>query len=148
MAPTLRADLKRWDKNGDGWVNFEEYRPYFAHRLDRAYRTAQQKSEKPLPPLEITLPEEDKPPVIRAGKLPLGLPAWFEQLDTDKDAQIALYEWRTAGWPLDEFKKLDPNGDGFLEAAEILKLLATTDKDGARPYAYLLQKRVESPKSK
>jgi Ca2+-binding EF-hand superfamily protein len=144
MAPALRSELKRWDKNGDGWINLDEYRPYFAHRLDRIYRDAQQRSDKPLPVLELTLPEDERPMVIRAGKLPLGLPAWFEQLDTDHDGQIALSEWFKAGWPLEEFKKLDSNGDGLLEPGEILKLLAITERDGSRPYAYLMQKRIDT----
>lgn len=37
---------------------------------------------------------DKRPTVYRAGKLPeKGLPAWFVQLDTDQDGQVALYEW-------------------------------------------------------
>ena len=44
-----------------------------------------------------------------------------------------------AGWPLDEFPRLDSNDDGFLEPQEILKLLAFTNRTAARPFAYLMQ---------
>jgi EF hand len=143
IAPSMRTDLKRWDKNRDGWITLDEYRGYFAFRLDQLYGERQQKSESPLPPLEITIPpENEKPQVFRAARLPPGLPAWFTQLDTDKDGQIGLYEWRMAGGDLDEFSKLDLNDDGFLEPNEILRLLAMTERDGSRPFAYLLQKRV------
>jgi hypothetical protein len=142
MPPTLRADLKRWDRNQDGWINLEEYRPYFAQRLDRVYRRWQQRSEKPLPPLDIPQPAEERPSVARAGKLPLGLPAWFDQLDEDRDGQIALHEWRKAGWPLDEFQQLDINDDGFLEPREVLNRVNFTKPDGTRPFAYLFQKKL------
>lgn len=143
MAPALRKDLKRWDKNHDEWITLDEYRGYFALRLDKVYGEWQQKSERRLPPLEITLPEDsEKPSVIRPARLPTGLPAWFTQLDKDQDGQIGLYEWRVADWPLEEFKKVDLNDDGFLESSEVLRVLATVERDGSRPFAFLLQKRT------
>jgi len=149
MAPTLRAELKRWDRNEDRWIGPGEYLPYFAQRLDRAYREAQQRADKPFPPLEIRIVDEaQRLAVPRAGQLPLGLPAWFEQVDTDLDGQIALFEWRAAGWPLDDFTRIDSNDDGYLETQEVLKLLAVTDRVGGRPFAYLLQMRPESARAK
>ena len=65
-------------------------------------------------------------------------------MDTDRDGQIALFEWRAAGWPLDDFSRLDSNDDGFLEPQEILKLLAVSERDGSRPFAFLLQMRPAS----
>jgi hypothetical protein len=50
---------------------------------------------------------------------PKGLPAWFVELDTDGDGQVSLKEWYKAGKPLDEFLKLDRNGDGYLTEDEI-----------------------------
>jgi hypothetical protein len=55
------------------------------------------------------------------GKLPRGLPAWFEQLDTDKDGQIGLYEWKGAGRPIAEFLAMDLNRDGFVTVEEALR---------------------------
>ncbi len=135
------ADLKRWDRNHDGAIDADEYHAYFAYRLDHIYRSRQQHSDRQLPPLDIVAPE---PLVPRAGHLPVGLPAWFEQFDTDHDGQVALYEWRRAGQPLDAFRGLDLNNDGFLEPGEILRQLALTDREGKRPYAYLYQKPVRA----
>jgi hypothetical protein len=64
--------------------------------------------------------EEKRPLVHRPGKLPKGLPDWFARLDTDGDGQIGLYEWRDSGRSLDEFRKLDRNGDGFITIEEAL----------------------------
>ncbi|HZZ81012.1 MAG TPA: EF-hand domain-containing protein [Gemmataceae bacterium] len=143
MSPTLREDLKRWDKDRDGWITFDEYSAFFAYRLDKVYRERQQRAEKPLPELPIrVVVDEEKPAVMRVGRLPVGLPAWFAPVDTDGDGQIGLYEWRLAGWPIEEFQKLDANDDGFLEPVELLRALAIVNRDGERPFAYLLQKRV------
>jgi hypothetical protein len=66
--------------------------------------------------------EEDKrPSVVRAGKLPKELPAWFREADTDGDAQIGLYEWRAKGWPIEQFRQMDRNNDGFLTVDEVLR---------------------------
>jgi hypothetical protein len=65
--------------------------------------------------------EETKPDVYRAGKLPKGLPAWFQKMDTDNDGQIGLYEWTKAGRPVDDFLKLDRNADGFLTIQEVMR---------------------------
>jgi hypothetical protein len=64
--------------------------------------------------------EEKKPTFHRVGKLPKGLPDWFVRLDTDHDGQVGLYEWKEAGRSLDEFRKLDRNGDGFITVEEAL----------------------------
>ncbi len=69
---------------------------------------------------------DKRPTVYRAGKLPeKGLPAWFVQLDTDQDGQVALYEWRAAGRDLDEFAEWDRDNDGFITPEEALKVQAS-----------------------
>lgn len=148
MPPALRVARHRWDRDNDGWISQGEYRSYFAHRLDRTYRELQQRADRSLPPLEIAAPAGERPMVTRPGNLPLGLPAWFDQLDTDRDTQIGAFEWRRAAWPLEEFAKIDLNDNGFIEPHEILKLLATTEPDGNHPFAYLLQNRVAGPAAK
>jgi hypothetical protein len=71
--------------------------------------------------------EEEKRPVVhRPGKLPKGLPAWFAQMDTDNDGQVGLYEWKASGRSLDEFRKLDRNGDGFITVEEALHSVKAT----------------------
>jgi hypothetical protein len=76
-----------------------------------------------LPPAAPTPMEEEekRPTVHRAGKLPKGLPDWFARLDTDGDGQIGLYEWKAAGRSLDEFRKIDRNGDGLITVEEALR---------------------------
>jgi Ca2+-binding EF-hand superfamily protein len=65
-------------------------------------------------------PQEDAMPVVyRYGKLPKEFP--FTDLDTDKDGQIGLYEWRHAEKSIKEFTELDLNGDGYLTADEWLR---------------------------
>jgi hypothetical protein len=66
-------------------------------------------------------PAEGRPRVYRKGRMPKGLPPWFEQLDRDGDAQVGLYEWKAAGRPVDDFVAMDLNGDGFLTAEEVLR---------------------------
>jgi hypothetical protein len=67
--------------------------------------------------------EEEQPQVIayRYGKLPIELPDWWEKLDTDKDGQIGLYEWRADSREINEFIEMDLNGDGLLTPDEWMK---------------------------
>src|SRR5205814_5859510 len=116
------------DANRDGKIDRDEYRRYFEHRVVAAVESAPP-SEKPgkpeLPPLQKPKgSKEDGEPkavAVRYGKLPAGLPAWFEEFDFDKDGQVALCEWRKAGRPLAEFEAMDLNGDGLLTADEWLR---------------------------
>src|SRR5262249_38616872 len=48
--------------------------------------------------------------------------------DKDGDGQVALYEWKAAGQPLDRFLAMDRNGDGFLTAEEVLRYEAEQNK--------------------
>src|SRR4051812_13432126 len=67
--------------------------------------------------------EEDRPIAIRYGKLPKDAPAIFTDLDTDKDGQIGLYEWRKAGHSIIEFQEMDLNGDGLLTVDEYARYM-------------------------
>jgi EF hand domain-containing protein len=129
MSENLRAERDKWDTNHDGFIDLNEFKAYF-----RAYMQ-QRMAERgggfpgmmgadgslPLPVPDGPIEEEDhKPAVWRAGKLPKDLPAWFKSLDTDGDGQVSLFEWRSGGKSIEEFQRMDRNGDGFLTIAEVL----------------------------
>ncbi len=80
-----------------------------------------------LAPAPAPAPDE-RVVVYRAGKLPKGLPDWFEKLDTDRDGQVSLAEWRADGKSLEEFKAMDLNDDGLLTPEEVLQYLASHGK--------------------
>jgi Ca2+-binding EF-hand superfamily protein len=65
--------------------------------------------------------EDDKPVVYRYGKMPKGIPNWFETYDDDQDGQIGLYEWRRHGEATAKFVEMDLNGDGYLTPDEWLR---------------------------
>lgn len=84
--------------------------------------------------------ETPRPEVHRYGKLPKGLPSWFEELDGDKDGMVGLYEWRRASRPTSEFVGYDLNADGYLTADEWLRFQklqiekrASEDGESPRP---------------
>jgi hypothetical protein len=133
MPETLRAELSQWDKNHNGVIEFDEYKEYFKARIEfiREQRGGGgpgdpwqggnggwdgQSGQNPLP-----IEEDKRPSTYRVGHLPKGLPVWFEQLDTDKDGQVGLYEWKAGGYRYDDFQKWDLNADGFITVEEALR---------------------------
>jgi len=84
-----------------------------------------------LPPIFDDDDLEGRPSVFRAGKLPPGLPDWFQKLDTDGDGQVALWEWRKGGKKLEDFLLWDLNEDGFITAEEALRKLELDRMAGA-----------------
>jgi Ca2+-binding EF-hand superfamily protein len=134
----LRNQQGKWDRNLDGMISLDEYRPYYQASLkvvaervasgEIYLRAAQQvppnKDDTPAPKSAPSQTEDGRPMIARFGKLPEGLPKWFAELDRDGDGQVGLYEWVKAGKPVDEFQAMDRNGDGLLEAAELLRYLA------------------------
>jgi hypothetical protein len=111
QSPALRAGRGKWDADRDGTVSRAEYRAYFAGRIHEWQHDRNSGSD--------AAADHARPTVYRAGKLPPDLPDWFARLDADGDGQVALYEWRESGWPIDDFRKLDRNDDGFLTADEV-----------------------------
>ncbi len=122
MSQGLRSQLSWWDRNGDGLIGRKEYEEYLQARLQQMLAGKGPPATPPgLVPEAMPPEEEPRPTVYRAGKLPPDLPSWFQEYDSDGDGQITLYEWRTtSGRPLDVFRELDRNGDGFLTIPEVL----------------------------
>lgn len=129
LPDSLRSERGRWDMNGNGFIEPAEYWAYYQGRLGwLSEQVASGQIEMRVGGQSVsatsTSPEEPRPTVFRAGKLPAGLPSWFAQLDTDGDAQLGLYEWKKSGKPLQEFLGMDRNGDGFVTVDELLRYLA------------------------
>lgn len=64
-------------------------------------------------------------------RVTLDLQSGYADVDSDRDGQIGLYEWKKAKRPLAQFTQLDANRDGFLtprelERAASLPMMAAT----------------------
>src|SRR5262245_24838406 len=123
----LRRDFRSCDTNHDNFLTVNEYWAHYQSRL-RLLRdevlaghidigVRPRRTPEPAAPL---VPEIPRPPVYRAGKLPKTLPAWFTQLDRDRDGQVSLAEWRRSGKSVAEFAAFDRNNDGLLTPQEVL----------------------------
>jgi len=153
LPEQLQREGGRWDRNRNGVIDPEEYWAFYQSRLEwLSAEVAAGRIELGLKrggPMPPAMPEDEdaRPPVYRAGKLPKGLPPWFEELDTDKDGQVALYEWRKGGLRLEGFASIDRNDDGFVTIEEVIRYVAEgrqTDDEG--PSSRLSQKKGKKNK--
>src|SRR5262249_33921999 len=118
-SENLQKEREKWDADMGGFINPAEVKAYFKARTE----PSQAENNDPSKPGYggPMAPDEDKKPVVfRAGKLPPNIPSWFVEADKDRDAQVALYEWKEKGWGVDEFNKWDRNNDGFVTVEEVL----------------------------
>jgi hypothetical protein len=131
MSPSLRANYKKFDKNKDDLIDYDECKEYMRAKLKGELdgqkgenkKGDDKKGSSSSGTFEIIIELsvlEERPVVYTGTQLPAGLPAWFAELDKDKDGQIGLYEWLGAKKPLSEFKAMDRNQDGFLTPDEVL----------------------------
>jgi len=144
---------KKYDLDGDGRLNLEEYKNFSRDKAvaDQALKmTGGGKGTQGLYEAMVGMNEartekventdwEKRPVVYRRGKLPDNLPAWFIQLDVDKDCQIGLYEWRASQKPIVEFQVMDRNGDSLLTPEEVLwhiKTIASLNGPGMTTASY------------
>jgi Ca2+-binding EF-hand superfamily protein len=128
MPENLRAELDKWDTDKNGLIDLNEFKAWMQARIQQRVLERNDENKD-----STDSGEERKPPVAyRRGNLPKELPAWFSEMDTDQDAQIGLYEWKVSGRSLDEFNKIDRNGDGFLTVDEVLRYEASQGR-GAQP---------------
>ncbi len=133
MNDTLRAERDKWDTNKDGFIDLNEFKEYMKVRISQFQQGnggaggAGGTTPNWVPPqIVIEQEEEKRPTVYRAGKLPPNLPAWFAECDRDGDGQVGLYEWKSAGKPMEQFAALDRNGDGFITVEEALRSVPAT----------------------
>ena len=90
-------------------------------------------------------PEEQRPVVLRYGKMPKELPSWFNELDTDKDGQVGMYEWRSDSRVVSEFMAMDLNGDGLLTAEEYLRFKNPVSNTATSPESRTISTSSSNP---
>lgn len=117
----LRERFRDIDSNGDGYIDAQEYGGYYAARAGGGPGGWGQGGWGPNGQFERVKVEEERPVAMRYGKLPGGLPSWYDEFDTDKDGQVSLYEWRLGSKTISDFNKIDLNGDGLITADEYLR---------------------------
>jgi Ca2+-binding EF-hand superfamily protein len=134
MPDALKAERDKWDTNKDGFIDLNEFKAYAQARMmemrsERAasgggggYPNLGGNQPAPNAAPENIIEDEKRPTVYRVTNLPKELPAWFQEADADRDGQISLYEWaKLKGWPIETFKQIDRNDDGFLTVDEVLR---------------------------
>lgn len=115
----LKDDKLGSDGDGNGRLSKTEYRGYFRKRVQARADTLSANGKPGGDPLARG--KEGKPAAVG------GLPDWFQTLDTDKDNQVALFEWRRAGRPIAAFTEMDLNGDGLLTRDEYLRFVKQSE---------------------
>jgi hypothetical protein len=146
MPEALQAERDRWDTNKDGFIDLNEFKAYAQARMQQAQADRGSAGgggpggpwdagASPVPEAPADNSQEARPVVYRAGNLPRELPAWFMEADADKDGQVGLYEWKAKGWPMEQFRNMDRNDDGFLTVEEVLRSMKQPADSSASPTA-------------
>lgn len=134
----MKPTFTQMDANGDGKVDVNEYKAYTSQRFANGGgmgapggpgggMMVPQQEFNPTPSgggrSRDRAEEEDttRVSVSRFGKLPKEVPAFFTEMDDDRDGMIGLYEWRRHGRKTAEFVEMDLNADGYLTADEWLR---------------------------
>jgi Ca2+-binding EF-hand superfamily protein len=151
MTEELLAEKDKWDANQDGAIDMDEFREYMKARAEKGRAERERNGDfqgrnfgGPRGDFSLDQGNDELPPkpvydldkkivVLRAGKLGDKMPPWFAEYDLDKDAQVALYEWKEKGGDLNEFRRWDLNGDGFITPDEVLRVLGMNKDAGSDP---------------
>jgi Ca2+-binding EF-hand superfamily protein len=125
LTTGLRDAGLKADTDANGRIDKDEYRAYFAARvedgIDAALARAEEKDRRD---------DDDKPaPKPKSDDADDELPEWFPAVDADEDGQIALHEWRKAGGAIDYFLEMDLNEDGLLTEEEYRRFAEMTKDD-------------------
>jgi Ca2+-binding EF-hand superfamily protein len=150
MPNELRSQRDQWDADGNGYIDLNEYKAYFRARMqqivtDRSQAAWQSAGTPPVTPRAAAPVVDTRAKVYHYDNLPKELPPWFKELDTNHDAQVALYEWKASGRPISEFLRMDRNNDGFLTVEEVLWYESQSAKGKANPVPGSPSDRVVSP---
>ena len=136
---TAEQFIKRFDKNGDGYLTKDELPDRFARLFDRADKNNDGKLDKDeVKALLAVIQARKGQPADSPGTKPASKPGQkptandspsnrpevearvnqaFEQMDTNKDGKISKAEARG---PLAQmFEKIDTNNDGYIDRAEL-----------------------------
>jgi hypothetical protein len=126
----LQDEWEMWDKGGKGFLDLSDYKEaYKAHQNTmRDITGGSGGNQDPRNPRNRDNQDGDtgqdgdkRSTVYHVGNLPKDLPPWFVQLDSDRDGQIGLYEWKRGNMDLNLFMEIDANSDGFLTVEEVLR---------------------------
>jgi hypothetical protein len=113
----LQDERDRYDANGDGFIDLNEYKSYATARMG-PMGGPQQGGPGGRDRDREDADEPRRPVMYRAGNLPRDFPYASLDENGDKDGQVGLYEWKNAGKRISEFQDLDLNKDGFLTVDE------------------------------
>jgi hypothetical protein len=138
VSETLRREIAHWDLDHNGFIDYEEYKAYFLARVN--WLAAKLKLRLELPGNMKRAPakptdEPEEPPLDPSAmpKLPDGLPEWYRRVDKEHDGQVTLSQWREAGLPPLDFRRLDRNDDGFVTVDEVLRHLKRVQEGKEEP---------------
>ena len=126
MTDELATERDKWDQDGDGFIDLNEYKPFVAARIqqmqaERGDQPGGERGNGMDRPGEggPTFGQDPKRTIVRAGNLPREL-SWFASADANSDGQVSILEWRGAQKDITEFKSMDRSGDNLLTAEEAL----------------------------
>jgi hypothetical protein len=149
-APRTRADAKPARPPWAGKDRAQAGTDKRSRRRDRdgaGPRRRERRKQPTVPPPWAGLVGDKKKPERRASLLPANIPAWFREYDTDGDGQVSLFEWKARGHSVEDFKKADLNGDGFITPKELLRAgLFLNPKEVMNPWQLAWQLRNQAGK--